>query len=180
MRRAAPALALLLLLAGCSSTDATTETSSTSSSPSPSASPSASKPAFNPCSGLAAGPVGRALREKVRETTGTADNPRCAFLPVAKGGPTLNVTYLEFGGDFDKAFAAMGQIKGRVSDVRIPGATAARVVVHASRKVVLVTGFVQVHGLIETVNAIQLAPYDAGTMRDATEAVMRTLVATAP
>ncbi|MGZ4448510.1 MAG: hypothetical protein ACXVW4_01845 [Nocardioides sp.] len=168
----------VLSLAGCSATPQTTETSRTATeTPSPTAS---AAPAWNPCSDLSAARVGSALGARVRKTTGTPDNPRCAFLPVAKGGPTLNVTYLEFHGDFERAFRSMGRLAGHVERLDLPGAKAARLVVNTSHRASLVTGFVQVHGLIETVNAAQLAPYDAGAVRAATLDVLEALVRHAP
>ena len=47
----------------------------------------------------------------------------------------------------------------------MPGADAARLVVNANRKATLVTGFVQTGGLIETVNAVQLASSRAARRR---------------
>lgn len=169
------ALALLLPLAACSSGGGSD--AAPSSAPTASTSPAA---AWNPCVDLSAARVGRLLGARVTKETGTADAMRCAFLPVEKGGPTLNVTYLAFDGDFDRAFRAMGTIEGTVSDVRVPGAKAARLVVHTTRGAAGVTGFVQVGSLIETVNALQLAPYDARAVVRATRDVMATLVAHAP
>ncbi|MBB6628119.1 DUF3558 family protein [Nocardioides sp. KIGAM211] len=184
MRAYAATLALLLplALASCSSEDSQP---GAAASPEPSASPSASTsastaPAFNPCRDLAAGRVGRALGAEVTKETGSPDNPRCAFLPVRKGGPTLNVTYGVFTGDFEDAWDSMGQLDGTVTDVDLPEAGAARLVVNTRRKAVLVTGFVQVNGLIETVNAIMLAPYDRDAVVGTTRDVMATLAKKAP
>ena len=44
----------------------------------------------------------------------------------------------------------------------------------------LVTGFVQTGDLIETVNAIELAPYDRDAVTGATTSVLATLVDHAP
>ena len=124
--------------------------------------------------------MGAALGARVTEETGTADNPRCAFLPVRKGGPTLNVTYTPFEGDFDAAWKSMGHLDGVVTEPDIAGATAARVVVNRSPKAVFVSGFVHSPGLIQTVNAVALRPYDAGRVAAATRSVLTTLVAHAP
>ena len=177
MRASVAALAVLLTLAGCSSSS-----SSSSSAPekAPDPTPTATPATWNPCSGLDAKRVGRALGARVTEETGTPDNPRCAFLPVSKDGPTLNVTYTQFDGSFERAWTSMGHIDGAVRDLDIAGATAARVVVNRSPKAVFVTGFVQSHGLIETVNAVQLRPYDATAVTAATRDVLATLVARAP
>jgi hypothetical protein len=172
------ALALLLPLAACSGTDPAPST--TPASTPASTAPTAADPVWNPCTDLTAAPVARALGAGVTKETGTVDTPRCAFLPAAKDGPTLNVTYAWYDGGFEKAWAGMGQIDGRVSDVDIAGADNARLVVNARRKVVLVTGFVKTGGLIETVNAIQLAPYDRAALVAAATDVMTTLSRHAP
>ncbi len=112
--------------------------------------------------------------------TGTAQAPRCAFLPVEEGGATLNVTYLWFDGGFDEAFTSMGRIDGTVTEVRVPGADAARLVVNRNRRATLVTGFVQTGRLVETINAVQLAPADPAAVVRTTRQVMATLVANAP
>ena len=135
---------------------------------------------WNPCADLSAARVGAALGARVTEDTGSADQPRCAFLPAAKDGPTLNVTYLWFDGGFDQAFTAMGRLAGRVTSPEVPGADAARLVVNANRRATLVTGFVKTGRLVETVNAVQLAPSDPRAVVRATRQVMATLVAHAP
>ena len=178
MRPLLAALALLLPLTACSSgggSDAAAPAGTPTTQPT--SSPAAP---WNPCVDLSAARVGRLLGAAVTKETGTADTMRCAFLPVKKGGPTLNVTYLTFAGDFDRAFKAMGTIEGTVRDLRIAGATTARLVVHTTPGAAGVTGFVQVGRLIETVNALALAPYDASAVVAATRDVMTTLVAHAP
>jgi hypothetical protein len=181
-------LALLLPLGGCgggASGDGDGDGGDGSSSGrSPSGSSSASgdavEAAWNPCRDLSAGRVGAALGAAFTLDTGTAEQPRCAFLPVEEGGPTLNVTYLWFDGGLDEAFSSMGRVAGEVTELRVPGADAARLVVNADRRATLVTGFVQTGGLIETVNAAQLAPSDPRAVVRATRAVLATLVEHAP
>jgi hypothetical protein len=112
--------------------------------------------------------------------TGSADQPRCAFLPTARNGPTLNATYLWFDGRFEQAFASMGRLEGRVSRPTVPGADAARLVVSSNRQATLVTGFVKTGRLVETVNAAQLTASDPQAVVRATLRVMATLVAHAP
>ena len=176
-RSAVPALllALALPLTACGG-GADGESSMSSSSGSSGDAPAA----WNPCRDLHADRVGAALGADVTLDTGTAEAPRCAFLPVADGGPTLNVTYLWFEGGFDEAFASMGRIDGAVTRLTVPGADAARLVVNAGRTATLVTGFVQTGGLIETVNAVQLAPSRPQDVARATRQVMTTLVMHAP
>lgn len=177
-------LAALLPLAACGGGDDSTGTSSPAGSGSLSSGGSTSggvsKAAWNPCRDLRADRVGAALDAEVTVDTGTSAAPRCAFLPVEEGGPTLNVTYLWFDGGLDEAFSSMGRLDGEVTSPRVPGADAARLVVNTNRKATLVTGFVQTGGLIETVNAVQLAPSRPRAVVRATRAVMSTLAQHAP
>ena len=177
-------LALLLPLAACGAGDSAGSAGSAGSasgatSGSGTGSTSAA-PAWNPCGDLSARQVGAALGARVTVDTGSTDAPRCAFLPAAKNGPTLNVTYLWFDGGFEQAFASMGRLDGRVSRPAVPGADAARLVVNTNRQATLVTGFVRTGRLVETVNAVQLTPSDPRAVVRATRRVMATLVAHAP
>ena len=172
--RVVAALATALLLTGCSGGAVDTETATPTSTPTSTASTPAAAP-FNPCDDLTAALVGRALGAEVSKETGSGSNLRCAFLPKQTGGPTLNVTYLDFAGDFDEAWAAMGTIDGTVTDVDVAGAQAARLVVNTRDDAVLVTGFVQVGGLLQTVNAVQLAPYDEARSTAAVTTVLTRL-----
>ncbi|WP_372727770.1 hypothetical protein [Nocardioides sp.] len=164
-------LLLTGLLAGCSSEADPAARVPPAADPTP----SGDAAAFNPCDGLSAEEVSRALESDVRKETGSDALARCAFLPVVEGGPTLNVTYLVWDGSLEEAFDAMGDLDGQVSELDLPRADAARLVVNAGDEAVLVTGFVQVGDVIETVNAIQLAPYDADRMARATTTVLTRL-----
>jgi hypothetical protein len=135
---------------------------------------------WNPCADLAAARVSAALGTEVTKENGNDATPRCAFLPVAEGGPTLNVTYLWYDGSFEEAWDSMGRIRGRVTGLDVPGADAARLVVHTRKKAVLVTGFVQTGELIETVNAIALDPDDRAALVAATRQVLTALARNAP
>ncbi|MBI2244236.1 MAG: hypothetical protein HYU55_09955, partial [Nocardioides sp.] len=141
MRRALPAAVLLaagLLTAACSPGSAGSGADPGSAASDASAALSeATDVGWSPC-----------------EQTGTTDQPRCAFTPVAEGGPAFDVNYLFFDGGLDEAWRTMGPIRGRVSRIAVPGADAARLVVHARRPAVLVTGFVQSGGLVQSVNAV--------------------------
>ena len=157
--RAAVAAALALLslgVAGCSSEPDQPD----AADPSDPAQASAADVAGSPCDGLDAAQVTRLVGERMAEQTGSADQPRCAFTPVAEGGPAFDVNYLWFDGGLDEAWRSMGQVQGRVSRIAVAGADAARLVVHARRSAVLVSGFVQTGGLVQSVNAVQLRPYD--------------------
>jgi hypothetical protein len=174
------ALALPLAACGDGSGGESSMRSSSGSSGASGASGAGATAAWNPCRDLRAGRVGAALGADVTRDTGTVETPRCAFLPVEDGGPTLNVTYLWFDGGLDEAFSSMGRIDGEVTRLQVPGADAARLVVNAGRKATLVTGFVQTGALIETVNAVQLAPSRPRDVARATRQVMATLAERAP
>ncbi|MGY2701020.1 hypothetical protein [Nocardioides sp. HB32] len=153
--RAVPvALAAAALLAGCSSSDP-------SGSPAPSAQETlAAHVAWSPCDGLTAAAVSRIAGEQVTEQTGTTDQPRCTFVPKEKGGPAYDVSYLYFDGGLDAALDSMGAIATQLHPVTVPGADAARIAVRERRSGILVTGFVQTKGLVQSVNAVHLRPYD--------------------
>jgi Protein of unknown function (DUF3558) len=173
-RVAAAALAATALLSGCASGD------SSSSDPTPTPTGSPQEVAWSPCDGVTAAEVGRYAGEPMTEQTGTADQPRCAFTPVKKGGAAFDVNYLWFDGGLDQAWQSMGKVAGRVTDIHVAGADAGRLVVHAGRPAVLVTGFVQVGGLVQSVNAVQLRPYDEQSVVGATRRLLAQLVRHAP
>jgi hypothetical protein len=172
-------LAVLLsatLLAGCSSDGDQPSAHATASSPT--ASPTT--PAFNPCAGVDAAAVSRALGTALRKETGTADNPRCALLPVEKGGPTFSLSYLWFDQGLEAAWSTMQVPTGTVSRPRITGADDARLVVNDSRSAYAVSAFLQNGRLIQTVNALALPPYGGPKVLRATKVLLGQLSSAAP
>lgn len=171
----AAVLAAAALLGGCSSADGDDE-------PAAEVSPSADPRdvAWSPCDGLDAAAVGKLVGAPVTEQTGTSAQPRCAFLPVREGGPAFDLNYLWFDGGLDEAWRSMGKVAGRVSEIDVPGAEAARIVVHATDSGLLVTGFVQTEGLVQSVNAVQLDPYDRRAVVAATRGLLAELADNAP
>jgi hypothetical protein len=102
--------------------------------------------------------------------TGTTDQPRCTFVPQRTGGPAYDVSYLFFDGGLDAALDSMGAIAGQRRPVDVPGADAARLAVRERRSGILVTGFVQTRGLVQSLNAVDLVPYDrTGIVTSATD-----------
>jgi hypothetical protein len=160
-------------------TGALTGCSSEGGEPSSAASQAADV-AWSPCDGLTPARVGRYTGERMTEQTGTAEQPRCAYTPVERGGPAFDVNYLWFDGSLDEAWDSVRQVQGTVTDIEVPGADAARLVVHARRPAVLVTGFAQVGGLVQSVNAVQLRPYDERTVVRTTRRLLADLVDEAP
>lgn len=140
----------------------------------------AAEVAWSPCDGLSAPQVTRLAGEEMTEQTGTADEPRCTFTPVAEGGPAFDISYLWFDGTLDEAWQTMGDVQGRVTRVDVPGADGARLVVHARPSAVLVTGFVQTRGLVQSVNAVQLKPYAEQQVVATTRGLLAALVRAAP
>ncbi|WP_121254254.1 hypothetical protein [Nocardioides ferulae] len=179
-RAAAIALCLGLSggLAGCSGDDEPGEV------------PEAADP-WNPCDGLSAREVSGVLGQQLRKDTGAGTENtestepgvvRCALLPVREGDATFDASYLLFDGGLDAAWATLGDgpdgsVGGRVTRPSVPGADAARLVVNTTRKAALVTGFVENGDLIQTVNAVDLYPYDAGALVRATRLVLEQLSA---
>jgi hypothetical protein len=174
------ALAATAALAGCSSSDGS---SSDGSDPSSASSPAASDiaaVAWSPCDDLAATSVSDLVGSAVQEDTGTADVPRCTFTPVRKGEAAYDVSYLWFDGGLDAALDAMGASGAQLKKVDVEGADAARLVVSAEKAGVLVTGFVQTDGLVQSVNAAQPAPYDEKQVVAGTKALLAALAEKAP
>lgn len=174
MTRTVRALAVVLLaalvLGGCAQQPAAD----------PSAAISARGVGWSPCDGLTAGSVSDLAGEPMTEQTGTSDQPRCAFTPKGKGGAAYDVNYLWFDGGLGSAWESMGDVAGTVTDIDVPGAQAARLVVNATDSALLVSGFVQTKGLVQSVNAVQLAPYDEPTVVRATRGLLAELVEQAP
>ncbi|MDH2412659.1 hypothetical protein [Nocardioides sp. CER19] len=161
------------LLTGCSSDDATSSPHAATGSPS--ATPS--EPSFNPCAGVDVAPVSQALGAQLEKETGTADNPRCALVPVKKGGPTFELSYLWFDQGLEAAWSTMQVPAGTVSRPTVPGADDARMVVNDSGSAYAVSAFLQNGKLIQTVNALALKPYDGPKVQKATAVLLRQLSA---
>jgi hypothetical protein len=171
----------LLLVAALAATTSLAACSSGGSEPStaPDASDIAGV-AWSPCDDLTAAAVGRLVGAAVKEDDGTAAAPRCTFTPVRTGGAAYDVSYLWFDGGLDAALDAMGATGAQLKKVDVEGADAARLVVSAKKGGVLVTGFVQTDGLVQSVNAAQLAPYDEAQVVDGTKALLGELAEQAP
>jgi hypothetical protein len=172
----------LLLVAALTATAFLTGCSSDGSDPSPAA-PDASDiagVAWSPCDGLSAASVSRLVGTAVKEDDGTAAAPRCTFTPVRKGGAAYDVSYLWFDGGLDAALDTMGASGAQLKKVDIEGADGARLVVSAKKDGLLVTGFVQTDGLVQNVNAAQLAPYDEAQVVGGAKALLAELAKQAP
>jgi hypothetical protein len=175
MRVAVAALAGLLGLSACSSDGGA------SSSPHGTTDPSdLMAVGWSPCDDLTAASVGRLVGEAVKEEDGTADAPRCTFTPVRAGGAAYDLSYLWFDGGLDAALDAMGTNGAQLKPVDVPGSPAARLAVSADKSGVLVTGFVQTDGLVQSVNAAQVAPYDQRRVAAGTKALLAELAKHAP
>ena len=170
---AAVAAAALLALSACSSDGGP----STEETPDPA---DIAAVGWSPCDGLTAASVSRLVGAAVREQNGTVAAPRCTFTPARKGGAAYDVSYLWFDGGLDAALDAMGASGAQLEPVDVAGAEAARLVVDATKSGVLVTGFVQTDGLVHSVNAAQLAPYDEAQVVSGTTALLAELAEHAP
>lgn len=169
MRAVVLAVGMAVALTGCASSE----------EPEPTAADAAGVD-WSPCDELTAKEVGAIAGQAVKENTGTRDAPRCVFLPVEKGGPAYDVSYLFFDGGLDTALDAMGTVAEQLESVEVPGAEAARVAVKEREGGILVTGFVQTDGLVQSVNAVQLEGVDREQLVTSTTALLAELVANAP
>ncbi|SFC14411.1 Protein of unknown function [Nocardioides terrae] len=173
---------LSALLAGCSSDDspsahATPTSAAGSPTGSPSSAPSAAAPTLNPCDAVDVAAVSRVLGSKLTKETGTAAAPRCTLTPVEKGGPAFDLSYLWFDQGLEAAWSSMQVPAGTVSRPTVPGADDARLVVNDSGSAYAVTAFLQNGKLIQSVNALALAPYDGPKVLHATKLLLRQLSA---
>lgn len=162
------------LLTGCSGG------SDPESDPAPAGASDPAAVQWSPCDALSAQQVSAIAGETVTKTTGTEDSPRCAFLPKHQGGPAFEISYVFFDGGLDDALDAMGGAGTQLKPVDVDGAKAARLAVRSKKEAVAVTGFVETQGLVQSVNAAQLAPYDAGALSEATTELLATLARSAP
>ena len=163
------------LVAGCSADSAGSSDDAAAAQKS-----DAAAVAWSPCDGLDATEVSRLAGQPMTEETGSADQPRCTFVPVATGGPAYDVSYLFFDGGLDAALGSMGAVGRQLRPVEVDGATAARVAVKARSTGILVTGFVETDGLVQSVNAAQVAPYDEERVVQSTTALLAALAREAP
>jgi hypothetical protein len=131
----------------------------------------------NPCDGVDAAAVSRALGWQLQKQTGTASSPRCALTPVKKGGPTFELSYLWFDQGLEAAWSTIQVPAGTVTRPRIPGADDARLVVNDSGSAYAVSAFLQNGDLIQTVNALALPPYDGTKVLRATKVLLAQLSA---
>ncbi|GGO74236.1 DUF3558 family protein [Nocardioides deserti] len=169
----------LLLLAGCSGGGGDEDEPAGASPHGGATTPAATS--WNPCDDVEPEEVGELLGSAVTEEDGEPGAMRCTYLPVEEGGPTLDVNYLWFDGSFAEAWETIGgDVAGRVSDLDLPTADAARTVVQVTDDAVVVTGFVQTGGLIESVNAIVLDPGQRDSLLRATRGLLRLLSERAP
>jgi hypothetical protein len=136
--------------------------------------------AWSPCDGLTADRVSEIAGEPMLVQTGTSDQPRCTFTPETEGGTAYDVNYLLFDGGLEDALAAMGAGSARLRPVDVPGADAARIAVRERESGILVSGFVQTAGLVQSVNAVHLSPYDRGALVASTTDLLAELVTQAP
>lgn len=135
---------------------------------------------WSPCDELTARDVAKVAGEPLTMETGTTDAPRCTFVPKEKGGPAYDVSYLFFDGGLDAALDLMGTIGTQLEPVDVPAAEAARLAVRERPSGILVTGFVQTDGLVQSVNAVRLKPYDRDAVVTSTTDLLAVLAGNAP
>ncbi len=174
--RIAAALAAALVVSGCAG-----EPSAEEGAPPTAASAPSGTPAWNPCDGLAVGPIEAALGSQVRIDDGQGEVYRCSVLPETDGEATMSLTYQWGAGTLAEIWRTMDlPPRAKVTAPEVPGADDARLVVNAGSESVAVTGFVQTGDLIQVVNALDLPPYDAAAVAAGTRVVLEQLAAAAP
>lgn len=118
-------------------------------------------PRWNPCDSLEVAEVSGWFGGSYAKDAGTPEALACTFTPDAEGAPVIDANYQLFDTGLDVLFDAMtGLDPDDVTDVRVPGADAAKVVVDFDDSQLFVSGFVQNDDLIQTVDVIDPLPYD--------------------
>ena len=139
---------------------------------------------WSPCDALPADTVGGLVGERVSQETGTTDAPRCTFTPRTEGGAAYAINYLWFDGGLDAALDAAQETAGasaaQLRPITVAGAESARIAVRTQESGILVTGFVQTPGLVQSVNAAQPTPYDERRVVRGTKALLAELARRAP
>jgi hypothetical protein len=135
---------------------------------------------WTPCDGLTAKQVGEIAGETMTMDTGSKDSPRCAFLPEKKGAAAFELSYVFFDGGLDAALDAMGAAGTQLKSIEVEGAESARIAVRTKKTAIAVTGFVETAGLVQSVNAAELAPYDEDALVAATTQLLSALAKAAP
>lgn len=149
---------------------------------SPSAQPSATPglPAVQPCAALDAAAISRTLGETVRVDTGTTDSPVCFLRPSDPNGAAFDMNYQWFYvHGLDAYFRTAKLPAGKLSDVKIPGADAGKLIVNSGKKAYQITGYVQNGALVQSVNGVG-ATKDAARILAATKLILTQLSAGAP
>lgn len=131
---------------------------------------------WNPCDVLDPPFIEKHLGTVAREENGEPTRPECRFVPDADGDPAVTVNYLLFSGTLEEAWRTMDVSEdARITSPRVAGADDARIVVNTGRKDAGVTGFVANGDLIQSVNVVDPAPYDAQRLVAAVKAVLTRL-----
>lgn len=127
----------------------------------PPAAPTPTEALWNPCDALDATAVGREFGAALTEDDGTPTAPLCSFQPTTAGDPVVDANYQIYAAGLDKIFEELGGSEtATVATPKVRGADDARVVVDTDDDQLYVSGFVQNGELIQTVDAIDPAPYD--------------------
>lgn len=148
----------------------------------PSAQPSATPtlPVVQPCDALDATAVSRALGRTVHVDKGSADSPACFLRPADPHGAAFDMNYQWFYVHGLAAYFRTAQLPaGKLSDVKIRGADAGKLIVNTSKNAYQITGYVQNGALVQSVNGVGAAK-DAPRILAATKVILSQLSAGAP
>ena len=139
------------------------------------------EPAWNPCSSLDADAVIARLGATYSVRRGTADEPTCVFVPQSEGDPAVTINYQTIASSLSELLKTFGQTEqpGRtsVTTPRVRGASDARLIVDVSNDTLAITGFVRNGLLVQTVDAIDPAPFDRAALTKDVTSLMADLAA---
>lgn len=169
-------LALLLALAGCDD-EAGGGNSASSSTSSPRQDV---REVPDPCEAI--DPAEVAALVGVREVEAAADgapNYRgCTYTDTATNVVVLTSTVYASSADFEQIWASVvDSIQAETTNVEVPGAEGARVIVAADEQSLAVSGVAAANGIVDQVNLLAPAPYDRDAQIAAITVVLERLVA---
>lgn len=177
MKHALPAAILTLAALGVGLTACGGSTAPSAAQPSSSV---PALPTVQPCDELDPAAISTTLGTTVRIDTGTTAAPVCFLRPSAADGAAFDLNYQWFYVDGLNAYFKSAKLPaGKLSDVKIPRADAAKLIVNRTKKAYQVTGYVQNGALVQSVNGAG-APKDAARILAATKLILTQLSAKAP
>jgi hypothetical protein len=148
--------------------------------PSSSAASTPALPTVQPCDALDAKAISTTLGATVTIDKGSASAPVCALRPNTTSGAAFDMNYQWFYvNGLETYFKTASVPKGKLSDIKVPGADAGKLIINSTAKAYRVTGYIQNGALVQSVNGAG-APSDAQHILAATKVILAELSAGAP